>query len=229
MKKNRHLFFMGVAVITFILVLCTAESFPFIGNVIAARRITSYARTIYGISDVSFYAAFNPVSAAYYTTVQEGSGQNLEISCDYSGNIFDPIRYEEIMQHLDVEKAFAEQNENDERQFGYLSCHWTLDSPDIPVIILCVGIRESKVPFPKTDEDMLRIMGERLKIYYDLIPKENVKEFSQAYVSYQHYTEDQKDAETNDEKIYSIVIDLNGKGDLTDDAIMASRLTVRRK
>lgn len=194
-------------------------------GIIAAKRIEKYVCAVYDVKNIDWYAKYSPVSSSYYMTIQRAFGGNIEIACDKEGNIFDEERSKNILDDARIEKDFAIQNERDQRQFGYLTCCWKFDSPEVAIITLHVGIRECEEPFPETDEAMREKMAERFAIYYDMLTDNGKEELSQAYVSYQHYAEKREDLQGNDNSVYSMFLDLKSDEASVEEKIYLSNIT----
>lgn len=222
----RKLLFVSVGILILVLLITMffAPSLPIVGGVVAAERIEKYVCAVYGVENIDWYAKYNPVSSSYYMTIQRTSEENIEIACDKEGNIFDVERCKNILNEVGLEKNFAEQNDRDQRQFGYLTCCWKFDSPEDAFITLCVGIRECIEPFPETSEAMLEKMAERFEIYYDMLTEDGREELNQAYISYQHYAERKEDLQDHDNCVYSISLDLKNDGGSIKDKIILSNV-----
>lgn len=221
-RKGRLLLFVAILVLILLFI------FPFLsiaGGIIAAQRIEKYVCAVYGDENIGWYAKYSPVSSSYYMTIQRASGESIDIVCDKDGNIFDEYRSKDILDAARVERDFAIQNERDPRQFGYLSCCWKFDNPEVAIIILHIGIRECYEPFPETSEAMCEKMAERFAIYYDMLTAIGKEELSQAYISYQHYAENREDLQSNDNIVYSMLLNLKADGGSIKDKIYSSIIT----
>lgn len=223
--KKRSLLFVAILVL---ILLFTVPFFPIVGGIVAAERIEKYVYAVYDIEPVDWYAKYNPVSSSYYMTIQKTDEESLKIVCDKEGNIFDSERSKAILNNPQVEEAFALQNDKDQRQFGYLTCYWKFNSPEVSIITLHVNIRECIEPFPDTDNAMRAKMADRFAIYYNLL-EENVRDtLSEAYISYQHYTEERENLNDNDNCVYSIFLNLNDDGRSITNKIYSSIITKDR-
>lgn len=220
MKSRKKQICQGIGIILALcLITVNAERIPVVGNLIAARRITEYVSTVYEIPILDRYAKYNPVSSSFYIEYEK-DGETAIISCDITGNIYDPERTKALIEQLESSALIAKQNEKDERQHGTITCYYEKKDYE-PTITLSVGIRESKEPFPASQTDLINKMWERFDLYYSLISEKEKDAIDQVYVSYQHYSEIKAENQAQDGKVYFIQIEAKQGENLTKDAFCA--------
>ena len=80
--------------------------------------------------------------------------------------------------------------------------------------------------YPRPDEPI----SDPLQLYqlqppYDMLTAIGKEELSQAYISYQHYAENREDLQSNDNIVYSMLLNLKADGGSIKDKIYSSIIT----
>lgn len=193
-------------------------------GVIAAHRLSEYAASVYNVKSTVLYARYNPVSPARYIVIPQGDGAgSITLMYENNGDIYDAGRGDSLLADMGFPERFAQQNDADHRQFGYLRCCWKYDLPDEPVITLHIQIRESNEPFPGSDAEILKIMAERFRLYYDILQTDERESLDCVKVIYQHYAQ-RKDQKDNDQYTYSVYVEMAKTEESAEEMILSANL-----
>ena len=213
----------GIIAVLLITVLLNPLSF-LAGGFIAAHRLSEYAASVYNVESKALYARYNPVSSARYIVIPQGDGAgSITLMYKNNGDIYDAGRSDSLLADMGFPERFAQQNDADHRQFGYLRCCWEYDLPDEPVITLDIQIRESNEPFPGSDTEILKKMAERFRLYFDILQTDERESLDCVKVSYQHYSQ-RKDQKDYDQYTYSVYVEMAETEDLAEEMILSANL-----
>lgn len=194
---------------------------PVIGNLIAARGMTSYAAQVYpNWMPEGSWANYNLVDGNYWLSFSDGL---LSYSLGYAnGMVRDEVREEALREELEISKVLRINGLWLPSRYTYWGVCWPAKAPDQPRIRVDVDFYDSAdSPIPDEAAMRERMADEAMRAYGALSPVTPIHRFSVRYchqgVSAEHHG-----------NVWNIIrTELPAGEGLTREDILAGKLTVK--